>query len=164
VGGAGYDQSDLTWRAWAWVTGKRAGMGACVSFSRTYVQAGVGRYGICRWIRHSTTETSIISYIPHRSAGCDIPVWRNPIRSPLLTPRTPPNSFFLTINHPQSRLILLIVPPTPILNTVIMKRGITSLIMTRNDFWINHINTHCEWRRGWRIGWETTPNLLRGYN
>jgi hypothetical protein len=65
VGGAGYDQSNLTWRAWAWVAGKRAGVGACMSFSRTYVEAGMGRYGICRWIRHSTTETSIISYHPH---------------------------------------------------------------------------------------------------
>jgi hypothetical protein len=65
VGGTWYDQGHLTWRTWAWVTGKRAGVGAGMSFSRTYVEAGVGRYGICRWICHSTTEASIISSHPH---------------------------------------------------------------------------------------------------
>ena len=145
VGGAWDDQSDLTWRAWTWMTGKRAGVGACMSCSRTYVEAGMGRYGVCTRIRHSTTEASIISYHPYRSASWDLPVRWNPVRSSLLTPWTPPNSFFLTINHPQSRLILLIIPPTPIFNTIVMKRGITSLIMTRNDFRINHINPHGEW-------------------
>jgi hypothetical protein len=107
-----------------------------------------GRSGALRylWVDSSFDHRSIyhqLSSIQIRQL--DLPVRRNPIRSPLLTPWTPPNSFFLTVNHPQSRLILLIIPPTPIFNTIVMERGITSLIMARNDFWINHIDPHCEW-------------------
>jgi len=113
------------------------------AFVNIYRHRNAARPG--SWVGLSFGHKSIYDERSFHFEHNDSPVRRDPIRPSFLTTRTPPNSFFLTINHPQPSLVFLIIPDRPILDTRIMKGRKTSLIMCRDDFRINDIDPGGEW-------------------
>lgn len=135
-----------------------------MSFSGADIAARVGCGSVCRWMCHATAEAPTLSAF-HGSnilTCVGLPVRGDPILPSFLTPWTSPDRFILTIDRPQPRRLFLQIPPRPIPHTRIVKGRVTSLIMRNSDFRILYFDPWSQIGRRRRVGWETTPNLLRG--